>query len=254
MFVLCAQHCVMGCIYSAGTLEADRQQRLQELPGWTWDAKGAQWEDGFQRLREYVERHGDARVRKSYTVDGYRLGGWINNQRTIYSRGTLEADRQRRLEELSGWVWDPYADAWEEGFSRLREYVERHGDARVPTSYKVDGYNLGRWVCKQRGSYLKGTFEADRQQRLQDLPGWAWDADAAKWEDGFQRLREYVERHGDARVRKSYTVDGYRLGGWINNQRTIYSRGTLEADRQQRLTDLSPDWKGAAGSGAAGGK
>ena len=49
-----------------------------------------------------------------------------------HAKGTLDADRQRRLQDLPGWTWDPYADKWEEGFRRLLDYVERHGHARVP--------------------------------------------------------------------------------------------------------------------------
>ena len=38
--------------------------------------------------------------------------------------------------------WDPKADQWEEGFSRLVHYVERQGDApRVPGSGSA-----GRWL------------------------------------------------------------------------------------------------------------
>ena len=155
--------------------------------------------------------------RVSYTVDGYRLGEWVNTQRSKHAKGTLDADRQRRLQELPGWTWDPLADKWEEGFSRLLDYVERHGDARVPQSYTVDGYKLGEWVMTQRASHAKGTLDADRQRRLEDLPGWTWDPRADQWEEGFSRLLDYVERHGDARVPPSYTVDGYRLGEWVVN-------------------------------------
>ena len=44
---------------------------------------------------------------------------WVNTQRTRHAKGTLDADRQHRLQDLPGWTWDPYADQWEEGFSRL---------------------------------------------------------------------------------------------------------------------------------------
>ncbi|MGO9103846.1 MAG: helicase associated domain-containing protein [Mycobacterium sp.] len=63
-----------------------------------------------------------------------------------------------------------------EGFSRLSHYVERHGDARVPFSYTVDGYPLGQWVINQRQRHRRGILDADRQRRLQDLPGWTWKA------------------------------------------------------------------------------
>jgi hypothetical protein len=104
---------------------------------------------------------------------------WINSQRTDHANGTLEADREHRLQDLPGWTWDPYADKWEEGFSRLLHYVKRHGDARVPRSYTVEGYPLGSWVTTQRQSYRKGTLAADRQHRLQDLPGWTWRASSS---------------------------------------------------------------------------
>ena len=222
-------------------LDADHQRQLQELPGWTWDPYADQWEGGFNRLLQYVERHGDARVPRSYTVDGYRLGTWITVQRRDYSNGTLDADRRRRLQNLPGWAWDAHADRWEEGFRRLLNYVERHGDARVPVSYTLDGYRLGPWIVKQCSNYAEGTLDADRQRRLQELPGWTWHRHAEKWEDGFRRLSQYVDRHGHARVPFVFTVDGYKLGWWVNVQRNNYAEGTLDTDRQRRLQEL-PGW------------
>ena len=58
----------------------------------------------------------------------------------------MRPDRERRLQELPGWLWNPHVDRWEKDFRRLMDYVERHGDARTPQSYTVDGYPLGRWV------------------------------------------------------------------------------------------------------------
>ena len=163
-------------VFAEGLLDADRQRRLQDLTGWTWDRQADKWEEGFRRLLDYVERNGDARVPTSYTVDGYQLGMWVSNQRSFYRRGTLDADRQRRLQDLPGWTWDARADMWEEGFRRLLDYVERNGDARVPQSYTVDGYQLGAWVTTQRQRQNKGTLDADRERRLEELPGWIWKA------------------------------------------------------------------------------
>ena len=87
---------------------------------------------------------------------------------------------------LPGWTWDPIADQWEEGFSRLQDYVKGHGDARVPRSYKVDGYRLGSWINSQRTDHAKGTLDTDRQRRLEDLPGWTWDALRRPVGGGFQ--------------------------------------------------------------------
>ena len=227
--------------YSERALDADRERRLQALPGWTWEPKADQWERGFRQLLQYVERYGHARIPQSYTVDGYRLGTWVTKQRGRHAEGTLDAHREQRLEDLPGWAWDPLAEKWEEGFCRLADYVARHGDARVPASYTVDGYQLGAWVGHQRSSHAKGALDADRERRLQDLPGWAWDPLAEKWEEGFCRLADYVARHGDARVPASYTVDGYQLGAWVAIQRSSHAKGALDADRERRLQAL-PGW------------
>jgi len=111
----------------------------------------------------------------------------------------------------------------------------------VPQSYVVDGYKLGCWVTVQRQKHAKGTLDAERERRLGTLPGWFWDPRAAQWEAGFRRLQEYVGRHGDALVPRSYTVDGYRLGVWVNTQRVFHSRGVLDAERERRLGTL-PGW------------
>jgi superfamily II DNA or RNA helicase len=224
-----------------GRLDPERQRRLEELPGWSWNTRADQWEEGFSRLRDYVEAHGDALVSASYTVDGYRLGMWIVHQRTLHGEGALEIELERRLQALPGWSWDPRADQWEDGFSRLKNYVEQHGDARVPFAYTIDGHRLGSWVTSVRSLHAKGRLEAKREYRLEELPGWSWNTLADQWEEGFSRLKNYVEQHGDARVPFAYTIDGHRLGTWVTTQRKHHAAGKLDADRECRLEEL-PGW------------
>jgi len=70
------------------TLSPDRQRRLEELPGWTWDSADSQ---------QYVEQHGHASVPYTYTVDGDKLGTWVHRQHRLYAKKKLDPDRQRRL-------------------------------------------------------------------------------------------------------------------------------------------------------------
>lgn len=105
-------------------------------------------------------------------VDGYRLGAWVAWQRWRHADGTLDAERDQRLDALPGWRWDPHADRWEQGFNRLVEYVESNGHARVPQPYIVDGYRLGKWVAWQRHKNSDGTLDPVRRERLAALDGW----------------------------------------------------------------------------------
>jgi superfamily II DNA or RNA helicase len=218
------------------TLRPDRAARLTRLSGWTWDPNEDKWEEGFRRLLDYIEAHGHVRMGQGTRVDGYPLGAWINTQRIFFGRGTLRPDRTSRLAALPVWAWDPRDDLWEKGFRQLLSYVKSNGDARVPRSRKIDGYDLGGWVKDQRGAFARGDLSEARAHRLDDLNGWSWDPITEQWEETFNRLLEYADSNGDAFVPASYkTDDGYALGRWVVHQRSLNTTGALEAIRKDRL-------------------
>ena len=114
----------------------ERRDRLEALPGWSWNSRDDQWEEGFRHLEEFVREEGHARVSSSHTApDGYKLGVWVVGQRS--KRDRLPLDRRDRLKTLPGWSWNPIADQWEEGFRPLEDFVRQEGHAKVPQHYKA---------------------------------------------------------------------------------------------------------------------
>ena len=226
--------------YRNKALEADRIERLSEIPDWSWHARESKWEEGFRYLTEFARKNGHARVPPNYVVDGFKLGMWNANQRNRWE--ILGAERQRRLKELPGWSEAPQNAKWEEGFRRLLDYVKENGTAAVPRPYVVEGYPLGAWVMTKRQEFKKGTLSPERRQLLQELPGWAEDAQDAKWEEGFRHLIEYVKENGHACPPQGWVSNGYRLGAWIRQQRGYFAKGTLDPERRDRLDKL-PGWE-----------
>jgi predicted secreted Zn-dependent protease len=216
---------------------ADRKARLDEL-GFVWDALVAQLEEGFAQLQTFVKDHGHCRVPNTYVTggDGYQLGRWVQRQRT--QRAGMPADREARLDAL-GFIWDPLATRWEEGFAQLQTFVRENGHCRVPNTYvTADGYQLGQWVGVQRAA--EESMSADRKARLDEL-GFVWDALATQWEQGFEQLQTFVRENGHCRVPNTYvTTDGLKLGQWVGVQRQNKDR--LGADRKARLDELGFAW------------
>ena len=158
----------------------------------------------------------------------------LDGLRKIFGFGDVRRAAHRFVVQL--------AAPWEEGFGRLLNYVENNGHARVPVAFTVSGYQLGNWVWEQRSNHAKGSLDAERQQRLAELPGWTWDPEDSWWDEGFNRLLDYVDRNDDARVPQSYEEDdGYRLGTWVTIQRVNRADARLDDVRARRLEAL-PGW------------
>lgn len=227
----------------SGESDFDRDRQLEELPGWLWRPKSDAWEAGYARLKSYLSVHGHSNIPSDCVHDGYKLGAWVETQRSKKRAGTLKTERERRLEELPGWLWErSREDPFEVGVSHLRRYVQTHGDAVVPFDCVVDGYPLGQWVGNQRQKRARGALALDRQAQLDSLPGWAWHTRDAAWEAAFSQVKKFLDEHGHARVPISYvTADGFHLGRWVNGQRSAFSRKTMRVDRQRRLERL-PGW------------
>ena len=80
------------------TLSVERELRLDAL-GFVWDARQTQWEEGFERLKEFKKQRGHCRVPSTYrSPEGYPLGQWVTVQRT--KQKTLSTERKARLDAL----------------------------------------------------------------------------------------------------------------------------------------------------------
>src|SRR5204863_147484 len=81
----------------------------------------------------------------------------------------------------------------------------------------------------------------ERRARLDAIPGWAWDAQDAKWEKGFLALRSFAEREGHMSPPNGHVEHGVLLPSWIQQQREKARQGRIREDRKQRLEAL-PGW------------
>jgi hypothetical protein len=206
-----------------------------------WDVKGEQWEAAFALLQRYAKAAGNPDVPGDLVFEGYKLGDWVERQRSAYAKGNLSADRIGCLEAVKGWQWKPKADQWERGFAELLTFVAEHGHALVPAAYMVGSYRLGGWVLTQRVAFVEGTIDPARKRRLDEVPGWTWNPHVDSWERAFQLVEQYAEANGNTRVPDSYRVEDFGLGAWVVIQRGAYRKGKLTAERVRRFESL-PGW------------
>jgi predicted helicase len=121
------------------------------------DTIGVSWDEWFGRLKGFKQREGHCRVPLRFSANGFNLGNWVGTQRR--QARALSHERLRRLNEI-GFIWDPFEEDWEQGFSihsvrpgrrdfAISNYSKNaRGTARLFVA--DDGFKLGSWVHIQR--------------------------------------------------------------------------------------------------------
>ena len=155
--------------FNKGELSKDYVDRLQNI-GFEWDAIRSYWEKMFSSLLEYKNKYGHCNVPQDW-LENKKLGKWVRTQRVSYTKGKLEKDCIKRLNDID-FVWNTLVSNWEEMFNMLVEYKNKYGNCNVPTRWP-ENPKLANWVAKQRRDSRKGKLVKDRTKRLNNI-GFSW--------------------------------------------------------------------------------
>jgi glutathionylspermidine synthase len=142
--------------YKTKTLRKDRLDKLNEV-GFEWKAckDESTWLQYFNELLAYKSIYGHCRVPSNYGRN-LSLVTWVKNQRYLYKKNHIPANRLSKLNEI-GFVWEVKKtddSQWLESYNELLEYKSIYGHCRVPSIYGKN-LDLVAWVKHQRRLYKK---------------------------------------------------------------------------------------------------
>ena len=227
---------------SKGKLSKKQIVKLDEH-GFVWDATQFARDSAVRRLQAYKAQHGHVMVPFMYGApDGFKLGRWVNMQRTAKSKGKLSKEQIAKLDE-HGFVWDTKQFAWDSAVRRLQSYKAQHGHVVVPFNYEApDGFKLGRWASIQRTAKSKGKLSKEQIAKV-DEHGFVWDATQFARDSAVRRLQAYKAQHGHVMVPFNYEApDGFKLGIWVSSQRVAKSKGKLSKEQIAKLDEHGFVW------------
>lgn len=188
---------------------SEAQRGALDAIGFGWDARDERWERSLFKLATHQATHG------TMPVQSTENGMWATTQRYRKNRGTLRADRIRKLEAIPGWVWDPHEAAW------IEQYAELRALGRMPPSNS----RLGPWANKQQRT--RATLGAVRTAQLEALEFWSWGQREADWQERFSQLR----------ASGSMPNEGSSLYEWVSSQRR--HRSTMSDGHRLQLDSLA---------------
>ncbi|MEU9313753.1 Helicase associated domain protein [Streptomyces sp. NPDC048256] len=129
-------------------------------------------------------------------------------------------------------VIDTERQDWARGWAKLKTYVERVGNARVPYGHREGATPLGQWIAEQRRAYAAGQMTGQRARRLEQL-GMVWSPTDERFQENLEAAKAYYEDHWTLCAPRSATMLDRPVGQWLSNL------------RRPGALDGHPEWKTA---------
>jgi superfamily II DNA or RNA helicase len=220
-----------------GTLSSDKVEMLKEI-GLSSMTADERFDNSIAILERYFEANGRSYLTSGIVSEDYALGAWLKTVGNRRKQGLVPEDRLQRLDAL-GVVWEPDGDLFEKGYSRLLDFHQTYGHARVKLDYvDPEGFHLYNWLRVQRTLLKQGKITAERVAALETLgvKGGVLDETYAR---NIGIAERYLIHNGSSgHIPTSAVFEDIKLGEWIAQAKNRIRRGKVPEKWVQRLADI----------------
>lgn len=241
-------------LYRLGRLSKDKITKLENI-GIVWNVIKS-FEESFKLVLEYYKEYGNINLPNDYYLeDGYNLGGFIYSQKQLKKQGKLSDDRIKLFDDLGiDWTIKEVKKnpSWDEMFKLASNYYNTYKNLDIKRNFctldgitlSEEGYNLGRWISRQRVSYKNNKLSKKQIEKLESI-GMKWNMDASykSWDESYELALEYFIKYGNLNIKSDYITEcGYNLGAWIYLQRKNYIKEKLSEEQIEKLNIIGMIW------------
>ncbi|MET9558351.1 Helicase associated domain protein [Streptomyces sp. NPDC006645] len=261
--------------YARGDMNEDRVAQLEKL-GMIWSHFDIAWEEGLSSAHGWAAEHGHLLAPLDATYKGAKVGIWLKNARAA-ARKAQEIEHRRteglpvessvwampewrreQLEEIDPSWCPPWPVEWQRAFHLVRFHLEEGGTLPTTAGEVLrQGQDLGRWVRSVRlgwdqlttgqqwmSEHVLGIEPATENEKPKPRR-----TQAEKWTANLAAAHQYFEREGHLQVPRKHvetvlSEDGrelqFRLGAWVNNQRS--RAAALTPEREEQLSAIGMHW------------
>ena len=231
------------------SISKEKIQRLEAI-GMIWMFDDP-WEQKFKLVKKYYDKFGNINMPADYVDEGVWVARWLSEQIARFNgkvKGKKLTDEQsEKLKSLGVVKNKSRLDiAWEEQYLEVKKYYLDNGNLNIPKDFLSNsGKKLFLWLAHQKENKRKGKLSCEKIDKLNEL-GIVWDKELP-WEIGFRHAKEYYDLYGNLFVQSKYIcADGYKLGKWLTNQRSLYNSNDkqrkLSEDKIKRLNSIGMIW------------
>lgn len=224
-----------------GRLEPGVADRLEQLPGWTWEPLSVDDRAGVSALATFVAWEGTTTVPVGHAEDGVPLADWLDRNGRAYLAKQLSPELHEEIlavcpTDTKGqprFAWDANRLRAEAGLTALRRYAATGAAIKdMPTGHQeqVDGLviNLYQWCARLRWLSRRGDLEVTLRAQLEQIPGWVWDLRDAKTRVGRPIALPRGVPHGRSHTRNHFGCPCEECDAAARRSQTSFKRQQME--------------------------
>lgn len=229
--------------FKKGNLNENRQKLLDEI-GFIWDELELKFAIGLESLRLWNLKNSQKMVPVSFKdKNGFPLGRWIKNLRSLKKSNKLSKTKVEALEEV-GIIWNRITEFDKKFWDSLNNFFKKKGHIRVPKSFvdKTLDFQLGNAFSKIIYKHRKGELDQEIEKRISQFHNFANIAKKYTWEDRYKQTEAYLKKHKCSAIRPDYrTEDNFCLGRWVQKQKVLMREGDLSSEQKENFLKLFPE-------------
>ncbi|MEU9602043.1 Helicase associated domain protein [Streptomyces sp. NPDC048109] len=204
------------------TLDPDAIAQAMDLIAWPANnaALSAPRRAGLAAATRFHAEHHHLRVPTDYEdAYGYRLGTFIDGQRTARRQNLLTEDWTAELDAL-GMIWDDHEATWQGHLTTITAFHAEHGHLAIPLHHPG-----GQFLISQRALARNNRLHPDRQAQLAAIdPHWTLPH-GPDWHRKYHLLRRHIEAgYSPATLRRDTVIDEVKIGSWLHRQFSTWNQ------------------------------
>uniref|UniRef100_A0A6C0C9Z7 Helicase n=1 Tax=viral metagenome TaxID=1070528 RepID=A0A6C0C9Z7_9ZZZZ len=190
------------------------------------------WNYMYDLVKKWIERK-----KNSKNTANLKLIAWCTSQRIKYKDEKLSNERIELLNNIDGWRWDPFLDAWNNKYADIQTYIYTNNKFPIDRENNNQETILARWAGTQRMSKNKKSLIDEQIKKLEELPGWTWGFES--WETRYLKLQKFIEINDKLPSKHTKNKEEYTLARWVGSQRLKNKDGNLTDDQFEKLDALN---------------
>lgn len=129
--------------------------------------------------------------------------------------------------------WALDEEQWAVFLAELQRWITTHGSLSNlrQQDHGPNGYPLGQQVRAVRQRQRRGSLPIDQKLALEQLPGWAWNAQRARWLAQLEAARTHFANPTDGGIPT-------RVNDWLDHTRRAYRAGQLDHEQRALLESV----------------